>query len=198
MSILGEKVFLVGLVGLVVGLEEEFLVISMAYICLSVCLSVFNLRYCRRGKTGEKRTGHRYIFYRSLSTLHFLSSYQLFSHSSILLLLFFLLPLSPLPATANTSSPRVFSLALGRELAYTFLTTHGLVGRYLPAIKLSIKLSMYLAGNAKYYKLKHKTRSEELVSTMRCFFIIIIIIIAFWVIDGKREKERERGLQIPR
>lgn len=35
-SILGEKSFVV--VGLVVGLEEEFLVISMAYICLSVCL----------------------------------------------------------------------------------------------------------------------------------------------------------------
>lgn len=57
---------------------------------------------------------------------------------------------------------------------------------------------MYLASDAKYYKLKQKTRSEELRSTMRCFFFFFFIIIrAFWVIDGKeRKRERERGLQI--
>lgn len=55
---------------------------------------------------------------------------------------------------------------------------------------------MYLVDYAKYYKLKQGTRSEELVSTMRCLFIIIIIR-AFWVIDGKeRKRGRERGLQI--
>lgn len=140
-------------------------------------------------KKRKKITGNRYIFYRSLSTIHFLSSYQLFSHSSILLLLFFFFfPFLFYPQRPTRLLPRVFSLALGRELAYTFLTTHGLVGRYLPAIKLS----MYLASNAKYYKLKQKTRSEELRSTMRCFFFIIIIR-AFWVIDGKeRKRERER------
>lgn len=142
-------------------------------------------------KKNKKITGHRYIFYRSLSTLYFLPSYQLFSHSSILLLLFF--SSSPFSSTRNGQHvfPPAFSLASGRELAYIVLTAHGLVGRYLPAIKLSIKLSMYLVDYAKYYKLKQETRSEELISTMRCLFIIIIIIIrAFWVIDGK---ERKRG-----
>lgn len=164
----------------------------MAYICLSV---FFNLRYYRKERTRDKRTGHRYIFYRSLSDLHFLSSYQFFSHSVILLLLFsFFLDTS----SQHVFPPPAFSLASGRELAYIVLTAHGLVGRYLPAIKLSIKLSMYLAGNVKYYKLKQGTRSEKLISTMRCLFIIIIIIIrAFWVIDGKeRKRGRERGLQI--
>lgn len=195
MSILGEKGFdfFVGLEEeggrrLVLVLESVFLVISMAYICLSV---FFNLKYCRRERTRDKRTGHRYIFYRSLSDLHSLSSYQLFSHSSILLLLFF--SSSPFSSTRNGQHvfPPAFSLASARELAYIVLTAHGLLP-YLPAIKLSIKLFMYLVDYAKYYKLKQGTRSEELVSTMRCLFIIIIIR-AFWVIDGKeRKRERER------
>lgn len=82
------------------------------YICLSVCplqLEMMLMLGTRLERREKKITGHRYIFYRSLSTLHCLSSYQLFIHSSILLLLFFLLlPLSPLPATANTSPPPRF------------------------------------------------------------------------------------------
>lgn len=55
-------------------LELVFLVISMAYICLSVCLSSstwddVDVKNKTRKKS-KKITGHRYIFYRPLSTLH--------------------------------------------------------------------------------------------------------------------------------
>lgn len=182
-SILGEKVFCCWTwrggrweIGIGVGIGVSC---NIDGVYLSVCLSStwddVDVKNKTIKKEEKKITGCRYIFYRSLSTLHtlcLLISYSVI-HPFFSYFLFFF-PFLLYPQRPTRLLPRVFSLALGRELAYTFLTTHGLVP-YLPAIKLSIKLSMYLAGNAKYYKLKQETRSEELRSTMRCFFIIIII-----------------------
>lgn len=179
---------------LVLVLELVFLVISisMAYICLSVCLSsTWDTVEERKPEIKEQDIDISFIDLSRLFTFCLLISYSVI-HPFFSYFFFFFPFLLYHPQRPTRLLPRVFSLALGRELAHTFLTTHGLVP-YLPAIKLS----MYLAGNAKYYKLKQKTRSEELRSTMRCFFIIIIIIRAFWVIDGKeRKREREGGLQI--
>lgn len=139
----------------------------MAYICLSVCplqlemmlMSGTRLERKKRKKK-EQDIDISFIDLSRLFTFCFLISYSVI-HPFFSYFFFFFFPFLLYPQRPTRLLPRVFSLALGRELAYIFLTTHGLVGRYLPAIKLSIKLSMYLAGNAKYYKLKQKNKNRR-------------------------------------